>query len=53
MRCGTKWRYVDEIAAKLALAKIQSRDSSRRPKSERRAYRCGNHWHLTSQGRGK
>lgn len=51
MSCRTKQRYRDEITAKLALAKIQVRDSPKRPKTERRAYPCGNHWHLTSQER--
>lgn len=46
-----KRRYRDKIAAKLALASIQADDSSARPKTERRAYRCPRcrGWHLTSK----
>lgn len=49
-RCGTKIRYRDEIAAKLALAEIAHSDSSTRSKNEVRAYRCSRcrGWHLTS-----
>lgn len=53
-RCPTgKWRYRDQIAAKLALADIGRVDSSRRPKSERRPYRCPlcKGWHLTAEPR--
>lgn len=52
--CPTgKIRYRDALAAKLALASTSRVDSSRRPKTERRYYRCGrcNGWHLTSTGR--
>lgn len=50
--CG-KVRYRDRIAAQLALATIGRVDSSRRPKSERRPYRCPlcKGWHLTSEVR--
>jgi hypothetical protein len=54
MKCN-KHRYEDEIAAKLALANIGRKDSSRRAKSEKRYYYhnpqyggCG-YFHLTSQ----
>lgn len=48
--CG-KHRYRDRVAALLALAKIRAADSSRRPKTEQRAYRCPDcgGWHLTSK----
>lgn len=51
MSC-TKHRYRDQIAAKLALAKVRSQDKSHRPKTEQRAYRCPEckGWHLTSRG---
>lgn len=45
----TKVRFKDELAAKMELAKIQRRDNTARPKTEKRAYRCGGHWHLTSK----
>lgn len=51
MTCRMKRRYRDEIAAKLALANIQAKDSPKRPKTEQRAYPCGGHWHLTSEER--
>ena len=50
----TKRKFRDEIAAKLALANVQHRDSSQRPKCESRAYYhpvC-KRWHLTSMPRG-
>jgi len=45
-----KFRYRDEIAAKLALATIKNQDRASRPKTERRAYSCPEcrGWHLTS-----
>ena len=51
-RVCTKIRYRDEIGAKFALASTQAKDGSRRPKTERRAYRCPTckGWHLTSKG---
>ena len=50
MSCS-KRRYRDDIAAKLALAKIARKDSGAREKNERRAYRCPKcrGWHLTSR----
>lgn len=50
MGCS-KFGYRDEIAAKLALAKVRHKDSSRRPKTEARTYRCDrcHRWHLTSK----
>jgi len=44
-----KARYRDEIAAKLALAKVQRQDKPGH--TERSAYRCPdcNRWHLTSK----
>jgi hypothetical protein len=49
-RCS-KRRYRDRIAALLALASVQRKDGSRRPKTEQRAYRCPDchGWHLTSR----
>ncbi|MFI8962091.1 hypothetical protein ACIGO8_08240 [Streptomyces sp. NPDC053493] len=47
--CRTgKARYRDEVAAKLALARIDTGHGNRR---ERRAYRCPHcrGWHLTSR----
>jgi hypothetical protein len=46
-----KRRYRDEIAAKFALSQIARVDSSNRPKSECRAYRCPDcrGWHLTAR----
>ena len=51
MTC-TKKRYRDEIAAKLAVAKLRNQDKPGHP--ERRAYRCPacRGWHLTSNNRG-
>jgi hypothetical protein len=52
MACPTdKIRYRDEIAAKLSLASVSAKDGSRRPKTERRPYRCPQcaGWHLTSK----
>jgi hypothetical protein len=48
--CG-KVRFHDEIAAKIALAKIRAKDNPRRPKTERRVYHCPKcaGWHLTSR----
>lgn len=45
-----KFRYRDEIAAKLALAMIRNQGKASRPKTERRAYFCPEcrGWHLTS-----
>lgn len=51
-RCKSgKTRYRDEIGAKLALARIQHKDSSGRAKQERRVYLCPlcRGWHLTSK----
>ena len=48
-----KAKYRDEVAAKVALAKVQRQDKAHRPKTEQRAYRCGRHWHLTSKARRK
>lgn len=50
-----KVRYKDEIAAKCALAKIAHSDSSKRYKSEVRAYRCKDchGYHLTSKNNKK
>jgi uncharacterized protein with PIN domain len=47
-----KVRYRDRIAALLALTRTSD---ERRPKAERRAYRCPycRGWHLTSQARGR
>jgi len=39
-----KVSFVNELEAKMALAIRQAND-----KGEIRTYRCGNHWHLTSQ----
>ena len=52
MSC-VKVRYRDAISAKLALARAQRKDSPRRPKVERRVYRCAqcHGWHLTSEER--
>lgn len=49
VRCR-KYRYRDELSAKMALAKVQWRDSPRRPKAEKRAYYCKTcrAFHLTS-----
>ena len=49
-RCR-KFRYRDEIAAKLAMAGARRRDGSRRARLEVRAYRCERckGWHLTSK----
>ena len=46
-----KFRYRDEIAAKVALARAQRKDGSKRPKTEKRAYKCPKcrGWHLTSK----
>jgi len=52
-----KIRYRDKLAAKLALAMMPdqyaNKQPRRRPKDERRAYRCPacKGWHLTSQDR--
>lgn len=48
-----KIRYRDEIAANLALAKLQRQGKTGH--DETRAYRCEKcgGWHLTSQKRGK
>ena len=48
-----KIRYRDEIAANLALAKLQRQGKAGH--DETRAYRCEKcgGWHLTSQKRGK
>lgn len=54
MKCPSgKTRYRDRIGALLALASTQRRDGSRRPKTEKRAYRCPDcrGWHLTSKGK--
>ena len=53
MSACRKIRYRDRIAALLALASAQRTDGSRRPKLERRAYRCPtcHGWHLTSRTR--
>lgn len=50
MRCA-KHRYRDRIAALLALASTGRTKHERRPKYEKRAYRCPtcHGWHLTSQ----
>lgn len=51
-RCR-KFRYPDEVAARLALAKIARQDKAYRAKTETRAYHCPcGAWHLTSQARG-
>lgn len=49
MKCS-KIRYRDRVAALLALANTQHKDSSTRTKTERRAYKCPNckGFHLTS-----
>jgi len=49
--CRDKIRYRDRIAALMALASTRRSDSSRRAKTESRAYRCNhcNGWHLTSK----
>lgn len=46
-----KARYIDHIAARVALAEVQ-RKNNRQP-AEQRAYRCHlcRGWHLTSQPR--
>jgi hypothetical protein len=48
--CARKKRYPDRIAAELALVSTR-RNDQRRPKNERRTYKCGFclGWHLTSQ----
>jgi hypothetical protein len=48
-----KRRYRDEIAAKMALAKIGRTDSPDRAKIPRRAYFCAScgGWHLTYMAR--
>lgn len=45
-----KYKYRDEIAAKLALARIARQDKTYRSKIECRAYKCPSchKWHLTS-----
>jgi len=45
-----KFRYRDEIAAKLALAMIKNQGKASHPKTVRRAYFCPDcrGWHLTS-----
>lgn len=52
-KCPTtgKVRYLDRIAAQLALADIQRQDRTSRPKGEKRAYYCKacQGWHLTSR----
>lgn len=51
MGCG-KRRFRDEIAAKLALSRVDQRGGPRE-KEPRRAYPCPacKGWHLTSQGK--
>ena len=51
MTCA-KRRYRDEIAAKLALARITAHGEARE-KTPQRAYRCPacRGWHLTSQSK--
>lgn len=51
MTC-VKRRFRDEIAAKLALARIE-KGADVREKAPRRAYRCPacHGWHLTSRGK--
>lgn len=46
-----KFRYADEISAKIALANIQWKDSARRGKMEKRVYECPDckGFHLTSR----
>lgn len=45
-----KVRYKDDLDAKIALANIKHKDSSRRPKQECRVYHCPRckGWHTTS-----
>ena len=50
--CG-KVRYRTELDAKIALARFSRKRHERRPKNERRPYKCPvcrGWWHLTSQG---
>lgn len=48
-RCGKTHTYRDEVAAKLALARLRWRDSPRRPRLECEAYQCRRgRWHLSS-----
>lgn len=49
-KCCGKIAFRDEIAAKLALAEAQRNDGSKRPKLEKRVYRCEHgRWHLTAE----
>lgn len=47
----SKRSFRDEVAAKLVIATIARKDSSRRLKREQRAYRCERcgAWHITSR----
>lgn len=46
-----KRRFRDDISAKLAIATIQHKDNTGRPKTECRAYKCNfcKGWHITSE----
>lgn len=46
-----KHRYATRVDALIVLARIQHRDSTTRPKTEKRAYLCHRCrcWHLTSE----
>jgi len=50
-RVTGKARWADELDAKIALASVHARDSSRRITAEQRSYRCQfcKGWHLTSK----
>jgi len=47
-----KWWKESKARAYVDIAqRVKASIGDRRPKTEVRAYRCGNHWHVTSQAK--